>query len=88
MNILKEVSEEELKRALLNEYRRKLLIYEFINEKMTRKYGMSFSEFEKMNLVEKEDFSWEIESDAMEWEHAVEGIRYLREKILKIESEK
>lgn len=88
MSILKEVSEEELKRALLNEYRRKLLIYEFINEKMTKKYGMSFSEFEKMNLVEKENFSWEIESDAMEWEHAVEGIRYIREKILKIESEK
>jgi len=42
---------------------------------------MSFSEFEKVNLVEKENFSWEIESDAMEWEHAIEGIRYIKEKI-------
>ena len=46
---------------------------------------MNFTEFEKKNLVRVKDFSWEVEKDAMEWEHAVEGIESLQEKINKIE---
>ncbi len=81
MSILNSVSKEELKLALLNEYKRRLLIYEFINEKMRHKYGMSFEEFERERVVERMNFSWEVEQDAMEWEHAIEGIKYCREKI-------
>jgi hypothetical protein len=32
---------------------------------------MNFTEFEKKNLVKEKGFSWEVEKDAMEWEHAV-----------------
>jgi hypothetical protein len=45
---------------------------------------MSFKEFEKKNMVKEKNFSWEVEKDAMDWEHAVEGIRHLQEKIDKI----
>ena len=45
---------------------------------------MSFEEFEKKNVVKEKGFSWEVERDAMDWEHAVEGIRYIQEKINKI----
>lgn len=87
MSILNSVSKEELKLALLNEYKRRLFIYEFVNEKMTHKYGMSFEEFEREKVVEKKNFSWEVEQDTMEWEHAVEGIRYCKEKIKEIMKE-
>jgi len=42
---------------------------------------MSFEEFEKRRIVEEKGYSWEVESDAMEWEHAIEGIRYMQEKM-------
>ncbi len=45
---------------------------------------MNFSAFEKRNLVKEKGFSWEVEKDAMEWEHAVEGIKSLLKKIDKI----
>ena len=45
---------------------------------------MNFTEFEKKNLVKEKGFSWEVEKDAMVWEHAVEGIGSLQKKINKI----
>jgi hypothetical protein len=41
-----------------------------VDEVMRKKYGISFSEFEASSIVKDSGFSWEIESDAMEWEHA------------------
>lgn len=46
---------------------------------------MSFQEFEKKNLVAEKGFSWEIEQDSMNWEHTIESIRYLEDKIKKIQ---
>ena len=42
------------------------------DERFKKKYGMSFSAFEKKNLVKEKGFSWEVEKDAMEgsvWGH-------------------
>ncbi|MFN3481346.1 MAG: hypothetical protein ACK415_13305 [Thermodesulfovibrionales bacterium] len=84
MKLLKLVSEKEIKEALLAEYEKKLVLYKLTDERLKKKYGMSFKEFEEKNMVKEKDFSWEVEKDAMDWEHAVEGIRHLREKINKI----
>lgn len=46
---------------------------------------MSFEEFEKKNIVKEKGFSWDVEKDAMEWEHALESLKTLTEKIRKIE---
>ncbi|WP_353683923.1 hypothetical protein V4D30_08580 [Thermodesulfovibrio sp. 3907-1M] len=73
MKINELISEKELKEIVLNEYRRK---YE-------KKYGMTF--FEKENIVEKRNFSWDVEKDAMQWEHAIESLKVLSDKIKKIE---
>jgi hypothetical protein len=81
MSILEKIPKEELKDILLREYRRRLLLYKMVDEKMQKKYNMSFEEFEKRCIVEEKGYSWEVESDAMEWEHAIEGIRYIKEKI-------
>ena len=87
MSILEKIPKEELKDILLREYRRRLLLYKMVDEKMQKKYNMSFEEFEKRRIVEEKGYSWEVESDAMEWEHAIEGIRYMQEKIEELRSD-
>ncbi|MBI5602418.1 MAG: hypothetical protein HY879_03610 [Deltaproteobacteria bacterium] len=79
--IVRSIPIDEIKEALVNEYRRRLIRYKMIDEVMKKKYGMDFNKFESENIVEKRKFSWEVESDAMEWEHAVEGIRYASERL-------
>jgi len=37
-------------------------------------------------MAKEKGFLWEIESDAMEWEHAIEGIRYIDSKLKEIET--
>ena len=81
MKIADLIPEKELKDVVLSEYKRRLVHYRFIDAMLKRKYGMTYEEFEKKNIVKERDFSWEVEKDAMQWEHAIEGIRYMEEKI-------
>ena len=84
MKLVDIIPEKELKEAVLSEYERRLVLYRLTDERFKKKYKMNFTEFEKKNLVKEKGFSWEVEKDAMEWEHAVEGIESLQEKINKI----
>jgi len=79
--IISTVPINEIKEALLNEYRRRIIRYKMMDEAMKKKYGMTFQEFESKNVVKEQDFSWQVESDSMEWEHAIEGIRYAEKKL-------
>lgn len=85
MKLVDIIPEKEIKEAVLSEYERRLVLYRLTVEQFKKKYGMNFTEFEKKNLVKEKGFSWEVEKDAMEWEHAVEGIESIQEKINKIE---
>ncbi|MEW6714299.1 MAG: hypothetical protein AB1306_04310 [Nitrospirota bacterium] len=78
--------EKEIKEAVLSEYEKRLALFKLTDEKFRKKYGMSFQEFEKKNLVAEKGFTWDSEQDSMNWEHAVEGIRYLADKIKKIQA--
>ncbi|MBI5409879.1 MAG: hypothetical protein HZA14_10980 [Nitrospirae bacterium] len=84
MKLIDLIPEKELKETVLSEYEKKIVLYKLTDERLKKKYGMSFEEFEKRNTVKEKDFSWDVEKDAMDWEHAVEGIRYIQEKIIKI----
>ena len=79
--IIESVPIDEIKEALLNEYKRRMIRYKMVDESMKKKYGMPFSDFESRNIVKEKDFSWEVESDAMEWEHAIEGSRYVEQRL-------
>jgi hypothetical protein len=79
--IIRDVPVAELKEALINEYRRRIIRYKLLDESMKKKYGMTFEDFESRNVVKERGFSWQVESDSMEWEHAVEGMRYAEEKL-------
>ena len=77
--------EDEMTHALANDYRRKLITYKLVDEKFRKKYGMDFRSFEKQNIVKEKNFLWEVESDAMEWEHAIEGIKTYERKLKELE---
>lgn len=68
---------------LAAEYRRRLARYSITDRQLTNKYGMDFAEFDRLAVVKQHNYSWEVESDAMAWETAVDGIvtitRQLRE---------
>ena len=86
MKLVDLLPEKEIKEAVLSEYEKRLVLYKLTDERLKKKYGMSFMEFEKRNIVAEKEFSWEVEQDAMNWEHAVEGIRDIEEKIKKIKA--
>lgn len=86
MKIIDLIPEKELKEVVLSEYERRLVLYKLIDERFKKKYLMDYQEFERKNVVKEREFTWEIERDAMEWEHAVEGIKSLQEKITKIKN--
>lgn len=66
----------EVKLSVLieGEYYRRLARYRLTDANLTRKYGMSFTEFEEMDMTAREGHSWEVEQDAIAWETAVDGI--------------
>ena len=74
MQLVEKMSNEELVEMLRREYLRKLMRYRLTDEFFRKKYQMTYDDFEKENIVAKRDFSWEVESDAQEWEMAIDGI--------------
>jgi superfamily II DNA or RNA helicase len=85
-SILEIIPEDDLKDAIKSEYKRKFTLYKITDEKFRKKYGMSFEEFDKKNIVKEKGFSWEVETDALEWEHSIEGMRYANSKLKEIET--
>jgi len=71
----------KLRSLLENEYRRRLSRYSMTDRALRRKYGMSYEEFEARNMVQEHDYSWEVESDAIAWETAIDGMRTMRRKL-------
>ncbi len=86
VKIIEIIPDDDLKDAILSEYKRKHILYKMTDEKFRKKYEMSFEEFDKRNIVKEKEFSWEVESDAIEWEHSIEGVRYITSKLKEIET--
>jgi GMP synthase PP-ATPase subunit len=71
-------AEEKIREVLESEYRRRLTRYEHTDRLLKKKYGMTFDEFERRELVKTKGFVWEVESDSDEWEMAVDGIESMK----------
>ena len=80
------IPEKEIKEAVLGEFEKRLVLYKLTDEQLKKRYKMSFKEFDEKNVVKKKGFSWDVEQDAMNWEHALEGIRHLERKMRKIKA--
>jgi len=45
---------------------------------------MDFEEFEQRNIVRERNFGWDVESDAIEWDLAVNGIKTMRRQLAEL----
>ncbi len=75
------MSEDELKEILRRDYIRRLTRYRMTDDLYRKKYGMDFESFERANIVERQDYTFEVESDAQEWELAIDGIKTVEKKL-------
>lgn len=78
---LEDMTEDELKEVLRRDYMRRLTRYRMIDDHYRKKYSMDFESFEKTNIVEKQDYAFEAESDAQEWELAIDGMKTVERKL-------
>lgn len=79
--MVSDMTDNELQEMLRREYLRRLTRYKLADELLRKKYDMTFEEFEQENLVAKKGFSWEVESDAQEWEMSIDGIKTCLRKL-------
>ncbi|MBC8252509.1 MAG: hypothetical protein H8E35_00595 [Ardenticatenia bacterium] len=70
------------------EYLRRLGRYRRVERTLTRKYGMTFEEFVARRVVQQKGYAWEVESDAMDWETAVGGMRTMERKLQELRESK
>ena len=63
------------------EYLRRLARYQQTDHDLRLKYGMTFDDFTSRRVVQRDGYTWEVESDAMQWETASGGIRTLTAKL-------
>jgi hypothetical protein len=73
--------DEKLRLLLVAEYRRRLTRYHLTERQMTQKYNMSFETFEEQQITKQRHYSWDVESDAIHWETAVDGIRTIKRQL-------
>lgn len=77
-----------LRRVLESEIRRRMAAYELTDRTLQRKYGMTLAEFEAANIVKKQGYSYEVESDHQDWDQAVDGMETLREALRTLQGQR
>ena len=63
------------------EYLRRLGRYRRLDRTLIQKYGMTFEEFIERRVVQQKGYTWDVETDAMNWEAAVDGMRSMERKL-------
>lgn len=77
----------KVRHLLAAEYLRRLGQYRRVDFLLRQKYGMTFDEFVSRRVVHKKEYTWDVESDAMEWEAAVSGLTMMERKIAELQKE-
>ena len=84
-NILRTTPRDGTIKLITNELKRQLLEYNLIEKKLAKKYGMSFEEFKRSEVVKKKNYSFEVEEDYCDWELAIDGIVTIKKEIQNID---
>jgi len=63
------------------EYLRRLGRYRRLDRTLAQKYGMTFEEFIELRVVQQKGYTWDVETDAMNWETAIDGMRTMGRKL-------
>ncbi len=66
------------------EYLRRLAAYRRVDRTLSQKYGMTWQEFLDRRVTRQKGYTWEVESDAMSWEIAVDGIETMEHTLRKL----
>lgn len=74
-----------IRHLLKAEYLRNLNQYRRVDRNLSQKYGVSFNEFVSSRMVQQKGYSWEAESDAMDWETAISGIKTVQRKLSELQ---
>jgi len=77
--------ENNIKRLIENELRRRLARYQLMIRNIESKYHMNFEAFKAEKIVEKKGFSFEVENDFCDWEMALDGIATIKRKLNKLQ---
>lgn len=81
---LEEISEDEFKELLRRDYIRRLTRYRMTDNFYRKKYNIDFDSFQMSNVVKMQNYTFEVESDAQEWELAIDGIKTVEKKLKEI----
>ena len=76
--------DQKLRGLLEAEYRRHLTRYHLTDRQLQEKYGIDFTLFETEQITAKENYSWDVESDAIAWETAVDGIETIQAQLAEL----
>lgn len=73
--------EGKLRSLIIAEYQRRLARFRLTDRQMTQKYSESFEAFEQEQMTRQKGYTWEVESDAIAWETAVDGIHTIEQQL-------
>lgn len=75
----------KIRRLLEAEYMRRLAQYRRVDQNLRQKYDTTFEDFIANRVVRQEGYTWEAETDAMDWETAVDGVATMRRKLQELQ---
>jgi hypothetical protein len=75
----------KIRRLLEAEYMRRLVQYRRVDRNLRQKYDTTFEDFIADRVVRQEGYTWEVETDAMDWETAVDGMETMRRKLQELQ---
>ncbi len=78
---------EKVKFLLIAEYQRRLAHYRLTDRKLSKEYKMDFAAFEQRQVTKQKNYGWRVESDAMAWETAIDGIATLEKQLNNLRNE-
>ena len=76
----------KVRQLLVAEYLRRIAGYRRVDLALQRKYSADFDAFTANRTVQAMNYSWEVESDAMEWEAALGGAETLERKLRELQA--
>ena len=71
----------KVRKILIEDFKRKLVEFQLVDNRFQKKYGVTLDEFEKRNIIKEKGFSFEVESDYHEWDSSLDAINALKAKI-------
>ncbi len=71
----------KVSRLLEAECLRRLAAYRHTDRALCQKYGMNFQEFTERRTVPQRGFAFDVETDAMDWETAISGIKTMEHRL-------